>query len=45
MFDPDKMDARYVLFGRTFLLSNRLQTFMDKSTQDLTAKQWFCSWR
>ena len=41
MIDLDKMDARYVVFGSIFLLANRLQTVMDKSARDITAKQWF----
>lgn len=41
MYDFEKMDKRYVIFGDIFMLANRLQTVMDKSNNDLTAKQWF----
>lgn len=40
MYDFEKMDKRYIIFGNIFLLSNRLQTVMDSSIEELTAKQW-----
>ncbi len=40
MYDIEKMDKRYLVFGNTFLLANRLQTVMDSAAQELTAKQW-----
>ncbi len=41
MYDFETMDKRQLIFGHIFLLSNRLQTVMDQSVQELTAKQWF----
>lgn len=41
MYNLDTMDKRYVTFGYIFLLSNRLQTIMDRHTRGLTSKQWF----
>lgn len=40
MYDFENMDKRYIIFGNIFLLSNRLQTVMDNSIEELTAKQW-----
>lgn len=40
MYDFEKMDKRYIIFANIFLLSNRLQTVMDSSIEELTAKQW-----
>ena len=40
MYDFEKMDKRYLIFGNIFLLANRLQTVMDNAKKDLTAKQW-----
>ncbi|WMJ83538.1 MarR family winged helix-turn-helix transcriptional regulator [Oscillospiraceae bacterium LTW-04] len=41
MYDLEKLDKRKFVFGNIFLLSNRLQTVMDRTTDELTAKQWF----
>lgn len=41
MYDFDAMNPRYVIFGNIFLLANRLQTVMDQTVPDLTARQWF----
>ena len=38
MYDFEKMDKRYLIFGNIFLLANRLQTVMDNAKKDLTAK-------
>ena len=35
------MDKRLLIFGSLFGISNRLQTLMDKTMEELTAKQWF----
>ena len=40
MYDFEKMDEKYIIFGNIFLLSNRLQTVMDSNIEELTAKQW-----
>lgn len=40
MYDFENMDKRYIIFGNIFLLSNRLQTVMDNSIDELTSKQW-----
>lgn len=40
MYDFENMDKRYIIFGNIFLLSNRLQTVMDNSIEELTSKQW-----
>lgn len=40
MYDFENMDKRYLIFGNIFLLSNRLQTVMDNSIDELTSKQW-----
>lgn len=41
MYDFEKMDKRYVIFGNIFLLANRLQAVMDKTANELTSRQWF----
>lgn len=40
MYDFEKMDKRYIVFGNIFLLANRLQTVLDSVPQEITAKQW-----
>jgi MarR family transcriptional regulator for hemolysin len=34
-------DARYLIYGLLFLLSNRVQTIGDSAITELTTKQWF----
>lgn len=41
MYDFETMDKRKIVFGNIFLLANRLQTVMDQTANELTAKQWF----
>lgn len=36
-----KSDARYLIYGLLFLLSNRVQTIGDSAITELTTKQWF----
>ncbi|MEA4989126.1 MAG: MarR family transcriptional regulator [Anaerovorax sp.] len=40
MYDFENMDKRYIIFGNTFLTANRLQSVMDSTGNELTAKQW-----
>lgn len=40
MYNIKQMDQRYVIYATIFLLANRLQTVMDSSIEELTAKQW-----
>lgn len=41
MYDFEKMDKRYIIFGNIFLLANRLQNVMDQTANELTSRQWF----
>lgn len=41
MYDFEKMDKRYIIFGNIFLLANRLQNVMDQTSNELTSRQWF----
>jgi len=40
MNDFREMDSRLLSYVNIFLLSNRLQTVMDKGLQEITSKQW-----
>ena len=41
MLPFESMDKRLLIFGSLFGISNRLQATMDKTMEELTAKQWF----
>ncbi len=40
MYDFEKMDKRLIIFANVFLLSNRLQTILDREMGEVTSKQW-----
>lgn len=41
MINLDGLDNKLLIFGALFTVSNRLQTLMDSSMTEITAKQWF----
>ncbi|WP_459129799.1 MarR family winged helix-turn-helix transcriptional regulator [Guggenheimella bovis] len=41
MLIPEEFDKRLTIFANLFLVSNKLQSTMDKSLDEITAKQWF----